>query len=268
MTEGKAMDEEKGGIFVKSKVTVVLMTMAMMVLGIQCAFAASAKPNVKILATGGTIAGSAASATATTGYKAGALGIDVLINAVPEVKNYANVTGEQICSIDSKDMTNDIWLKLSKRCNELLSRSDVNGIVITHGTDTLEETAYFLNLTVKSDKPVVITGAMRPATAISADGPMNLLNAVRVASNPKAAGHGVLVVLNDQINGARDVTKTNTTSVDTFKTPELGALGYMNDGVPEFYRDSTRVHTAKTEFNVMNLSELPYVKVIYGTANI
>lgn len=261
------MDEEKGGIFVKSKVTVILMTMAMMVLGIQCAFAASAKPNVKILATGGTIAGSAASATATTGYKAGALGIDVLINAVPEVKNYANVTGEQICSIDSKDMTNDIWLKLSKRCNELLSRSDVNGIVITHGTDTLEETAYFLNLTVKSDKPVVITGAMRPATAISADGPMNLLNAVRVASNPKAAGHGVLVVLNDQINGARDVTKTNTTSVDTFKTPELGALGYMNDGVPEFYRDSTRVHTAKTEFNVMNLSELPYVKVIYGTAN-
>ena len=119
------------------------MTLAMLLIGVQCAFAAQAKPNIKILATGGTIAGSAASDTATTGYKAGALGIDVLINAVPEVKNYANVSGEQICSIDSKDMTNDVWLKLAKRCNELLASKDIDGIVITHGTDTLEETAYF-----------------------------------------------------------------------------------------------------------------------------
>ena len=166
--------------------------------------------------------------------------------------------------VDSLDMQDENRQRVLAACQ----RAPEEYIVITHGTDTLEETAFFLNLTVKSDKPVVITGAMRPATAISADGPMNLLNAVRVAASPKAVGHGVLVVLNDQINGARDVTKTNTTSVDTFKTPELGALGYMNDGVPEFYRDSTRVHTAKTEFNIMNLSELPYVKVIYGTANI
>ena len=258
---------EKGRIFVKVRVSAILMTLAMLLVGVQCAFAAQAKPNVKILATGGTIAGSAASDTATTGYKAGALGIDVLINAVPEVKNYANVSGEQICSIDSKDMTNDVWLKLAKRCNELLASKDVDGIVITHGTDTLEETAYFLNLTVKSNKPVVITGAMRPATAISADGPMNLLNAVRVASDKKSAGRGVLVVLNDQINGARDVTKTNTTSVDTFKAPELGVFGYVNDGVPEFYRQSTRLNTSKSEFDVSKLNALPYVKVIYGTAN-
>ena len=253
----------------KKRVCIMIMTLALMVFGAQCAFAQSSgdKPNIRILATGGTIAGSAASDTATTGYKAGALGIDVLINAVPEIRNYANVSGEQICSIDSKDMSNDIWLKLSNRINELLSSSDVDGIVITHGTDTLEETAYFLNLTVKSDKPVVIVGAMRPATAISADGPMNLLNAVRLASSPKAVGQGVLVAMNDEINGARDVTKVNTTSVSTFQAPELGFLGYMNDGNPEFYRATTRRHTANTEFSVDGLTALPYVKVIYGHAD-
>ena len=125
-----------------------------------------AKPNVVILATGGTIAGSAASNTQMTGYKAGALGIDVLLQAVPEIHKVANVKGEQISNIGSESMNNKIWLKLAKRINELLAKPDVDGIVITHGTDTLEETAYFLNLVTKSDKPVVIIGAMRPATAI------------------------------------------------------------------------------------------------------
>ncbi|WP_425438920.1 type II asparaginase [Propionispira arboris] len=254
----------------KKSVGIILMALLVMVLGVQSGFAAETAnklPNIKILATGGTIAGSAASATATTGYKAGALGIDVLINAVPEVKQYANVSGEQICSIDSKDMTNEIWLTLAKRINVLLADDSVDGIVITHGTDTLEETAYFLNLTVKSNKPVVLVGSMRPATAISADGPMNLLNAVRVAANKAAVGKGVLVAMNDEINGARDVTKTNTTSVSTFKAPELGFLGYINDGKPEFYRESTRRHTADSEFTTKNLSQLPYVKVIYGHAD-
>ena len=228
---------------------------------------AQSKPNIVILATGGTIAGSADSASATTGYKAGALGIDALLNAVPQVKEYANVSGEQICSIDSKDMTDDIWLRLADRINELFARGDVDGIVITHGTDTLEETAYFLNLTVKSDKPVVLVGAMRPATAISADGPMNLLNAVRVAASPASVGKGVLVVLNDEINAAREVTKTNTITVSTFKSSELGLLGYVNAGVPEFYRTSTRRHTRNSEFNVSGLKSLPYVKIIYGHAN-
>lgn len=222
--------------------------------------------NVIILATGGTIAGSANSATATTGYKAGALGIDTLIDAVPEIKNYANVSGEQICNIDSKDMTDDIWIKLANRINELLA-GDVDGIVITHGTDTLEETAYFLNLTIHSNKPIILTGAMRPATAISADGSINLLNAVRVAASPQAVGKGVLVVFNDEIHSAREVAKTHTLNVTAFKSPELGLLGYVNAGTPEFYRTSTRRHTINSEFSAENLSTLPYVKIIYGHAN-
>lgn len=253
----------------KMKRPLVAMMLAAMMAGGQC-FASAAtgdKPDIKVLATGGTIAGSAASDTKTTGYKAGALGIDTLLNAVPETKNYAVLSGEQICSIDSKDMTDDIWLKLAKRCNTLLKDKNVDGIVITHGTDTLEETAYFLNLTVKSQKPVVITGAMRPATAISADGPMNLLNAVRIAADKKSAGRGVMVALNDQIDAARNVTKTNTTSVNTFQSPLAGSIGVVNDGVPEFYGQTTRLNTTASEFDVTNLDKLPYVKVIYGTAN-
>ena len=136
---------------------------------------------------------------------------------------------------------------------------------MTHGTDTLEETAYFLDLTVKSDKPVILTGAMRPATAISADGPMNLLNSVRLAADKKAGGNGVMVLLNDEIDNARDVTKSNTTSVDTFKSHN-GPLGFMNDGVPDFYNKPLRLHTTKTPFDVRNLTSLPKVYVIYGTA--
>ena len=223
------------------------------------------KPHLVILATGGTIAGSAADDTATTGYQAGALGIDVLVAAVPEVRDFAQITGEQLASLDSKDMSDEAWLKLSRRVNELLAKEDVDGIVITHGTDTLEETAYFLNLTVQSKKPVVLTGAMRPATAISADGPMNLLNAVRLAASPQAFDRGVLVCLNDQIDSARHVTKTHTTSLDTFKSP-LGPLGCMNDGHPTFYNRVDRRHAGDTEFEVRHLTELPYVKVIYGHA--
>ena len=234
--------------------------------GLACTAGASEKPNVVILATGGTIAGSAASDTATTGYKAGALELQVLIDAVPRIEGCAHIRGEQIASLDSKDMSDEVWLRLSRKVNELLAREDVDGIVITHGTDTLEETAYFLNLTVKSKKPVVITGAMRPATSISADGSMNLLNAVRLAATPAAADRGVLVCLNDQIDSARNVTKTHTTSVDTFKSP-LGPIGCMNDGIPSFYNSVERLHAGHTEFDVMDVTDLPYVKIIYGHAN-
>ena len=174
------------------------------------AFAADL-PSVKILATGGTIAGTAASSTQTTGYKAGDLGIQTLIEAVPAMKDYANVSGEQVVRISSNNMDTKTLLKLAKRVNELLADLKVDAVVITHGTDTLEETAYFLNLVTKSDKPVILVGAMRPATAISADGPMNLLEAVRVASTLKPRAR-VMIVMNDEINGARDVTKTNTTN--------------------------------------------------------
>ena len=198
------------------------------------ASAAGDLPHIVILATGGTIAGSAASNTQTTGYKAGALGVETLIAAVPEMQKVARVDGEQIANIGSENMTSDILLKLSKRVNELLSRSDVDGVVITHGTDTLDESPYFLNLTVKSNKPVVFTAAMRPATAISADGPMNLLDAVTVAADKQSVGRGVMVVLNDRIGSARFSTKTNATTLDTFKAPEEGYLGVIVGGKPYF----------------------------------
>ena len=223
--------------------------------------------NVTILATGGTIAGTGASSTATVGYQSATVPVQRLIDAVPELKKVANVKGEQVFQIASENMNNDYWLKLAKRVNELLAQNDVDGIVITHGTDTIEETAYFLNLVVKSRKPVVIVGAMRPSTAISADGPVNLYNAVTLAGSPEAAGKGVLVVLNDQINGARDVTKTNTANTDTFRSWELGFMGYMQDNAPHFYRVSTRKHTVDTEFDVSKLDSLPQVDIVYGYAN-
>lgn len=231
------------------------------------ASSAHALPKVKILATGGTIAGTAASATQTTGYQAGDLGIQVLINAVPQIKDYAEVSGEQLMNIGSQDMSDAGILKISKRCNELLADPNIAGIVITHGTDTLEETAFFLNMTVKSKKPVVIVGAMRPATAISADGPMNLLNAVKLAVDPNAVGKGVLVAMNDMINGARDVTKTNTVNVATFNAGELGALGFIAAGHNYFYKESSRPHTWQTEFDVTKLDSLPRVDIVYSHIN-
>jgi L-asparaginase len=224
-------------------------------------------PNVVVLATGGTIAGTGSSSTTVVGYTAATVGIESLLNAVPELKTVANVKGEQVFQIASENMNNDYWLRLAKRVNALLAQDDVDGIVITHGTDTIEETSYFLNLVVKSRKPVVIVGAMRPSTAISADGPINLYNAVILAGSDEAVGKGVLVALNDQINAAREVTKTNTSTADTFRTPELGFLGYMQGNKPYFYRQSTRRHTVDSEFDVSNLDVLPQVDIVYGYAN-
>jgi L-asparaginase len=224
-------------------------------------------PNVVILATGGTIAGSAASKTSTTGYKAGAIGVEVLIAAVPEITNIANVSGEQICNTGSSNINNEILLKLSKRINELLSSDKVDGIIVTHGTDTLEETAYFLNLTIKSDKPVVVVGAMRPATAMSADGPFNLYNAVLVAADQKSKGRGVFILLNDRIGSARYITKTNTTMLDTFKSVEQGYLGAIAGGKIYFWNEITKKHTFQTEFDIAGVDKLPRVDIIYGYQN-
>jgi L-asparaginase len=157
-----------------------------------------AKPHIVILATGGTIAGSAATGT-EAGYRSGQLGVDVLIGAVPQLAELAVVTGEQVANIGSQDMTDAIWLELARRVNQLAKRTDVDGIVITHGTDTIEETGYFLNLVAKTDKPVVMTAAMRPSTSLSADGPLNIFDAVAVAADPEARGRGVLIVVNDDI---------------------------------------------------------------------
>ena len=138
------------------------------------------------------------------------------------------------------------------------------GVVVTHGTNTLEETAYFLNLTVKHERPVVVVGSMRPASAISADGPLNLLNAVRTAASKEAVGKGALVVLNDEVNAARDVTKTNTYRVETFRSDELGLLGYVDADKVALYRTPMRRHTAQSEFDVRGLTRLPDVDILYS----
>jgi len=231
-----------------------------------CTNAFANKPNIVILATGGTIAGQAQSSVAAS-YTAAQLSIQSLLQAVPEIKNLANITGEQIAQVDSSNMTTAIWLKLTKRANELLSAPNVDGIVITHGTDTLEETAYFLNLTIKSTKPVVITGSMRPANGMSADGTLNLYNAVALAANPQANNKGVLVTLNDHIQGARDITKTNTTNVDTFRSVNSGNLGEIINGRATFYSEQLRKNTSHSEFDINKTSTLPKVYIIYGYAD-
>lgn len=241
-----------------------LLALAVIGFSVSSAFAKDKLPTVYILATGGTIAGSAASNTQVTGYAAGSLGVQTLIDAVPAITTFADVKGEQICNVGSPNVTTENWLTIAKRCNEVLKDKSVSGVVITHGTDTLEETAYFLHLTVHSEKPVIVIGAMRPATAISADGPMNLLNAVKLASSPKGVGKGVMVTMNDTIVSARDVIKTNTTNCDTFKAPEIGCLGYFTSGEPYFYSVSTKKSTAASEFDVSKLSALPKVEIVYS----
>ena len=231
------------------------------------AFAADL-PSVKILATGGTIAGTAASSTQTTGYKAGDLGIQTLIEAVPAMKDYANVSGEQVVKISSNNMDTKTLLKLAKRVNELLADPKVDAVVITHGTDTLEETAYFLNLTAKCNKPIVLVGAMRPSNALSADGPANLYNAVAVAGDPSAAGKGVMVVMNDRVLGARDVTKTNTTGVETFQSPNAGQLATIHNGKVLWDATPVTKHTTQTQFKVDGLDKLPKVGVVYQHAGV
>ncbi|MGJ8518316.1 type II asparaginase [Carnimonas bestiolae] len=225
---------------------------------------AGSKPHVVILATGGTIAGEAPDNTQTTGYKAGALGVEALINAVPEAKKYADISGEQVANIGSENMTSDVTLRLSRRVNQLLARDDVNGVVITHGTDTLDETPYLLNLTVKSNKPVVFTAAMRPSTAISADGPMNLLEAVQIAASPSSRDRGVLMVMNDRIGSARFTRKTNTTALDTFKAPEQGYLGQIAGGRIYWENRIEKKHTKNSVFDDRNLKVLPQVVIIQG----
>ena len=187
------------------------------------------------------------------------------MSGVPEIKKVARVKVEQIANISSTDITIAHWITLANRINTIFGDDpDVKGVVVTHGTNTLEETAYFLNLTVKHDRPVIMVGAMRPATAISADGPLNLLNAIRTAVSPEARGKGVLVVMNDEINGARDVSKTNTYRVETFRAGELGLLGYVDGDTVSFYRSSTKRHTDHSEFDVRSLKELPKVDILYS----
>lgn len=223
-------------------------------------------PNVVILATGGTIAGAASTSTQAS-YTSGAVTIDAMLAAVPGIRDLANIRGEQIANVGSQDMTLAIMLTLAKRINVLLAQRDVNGIVVTHGTDTMEETAYFLNLVVKSDKPVVLVGSMRPSTALSADGPLNLFNAVGVAADPNAAGRGVLVVMNDWIHAAHSLTKTSTTAVQTFMSPLRGLVGVCTYGKNDFFNSPPWKHTTASEFDITNVTQLPRVDIIYAYAD-
>ena len=231
------------------------------------ALASAQKPNIHILATGGTIAGTGASATATN-YTAGQVAIGTLLDAVPQLKEIAHVTGEQVVRIGSQDMNDEVWLTLANRINELLNQPETDGIVITHGTDTMEETAYFLNLTVKSEKPVVLVGAMRPSTALSADGPLNLYNAVVTASDKQSTGKGVLVVMNGSILGAESVSKMHTTGVETFQAPNAGALGYVLNSQVVYNQAPLKKHTTESVFDVSGLKKLPKVGIVYSYSNI
>jgi L-asparaginase len=224
------------------------------------------KPHIAILATGGTIAGAAATGT-QSGYTSGAVTIDAMLTAVPGIDKLATVKGEQISNVGSQDISFEILLKLAKRINELARDGKVDGFVITHGTDTMEESAYFLNLTVKTDKPVVMVGSMRPSTAVSADGPLNLYNAVAVAADPNAKGRGVLVVMNDQIHAAHSLTKTSTTAVETFMSPVRGVVGLTSYGKNEFFQTPTWKNTTRSEFDVSKVNELPRVDVIFADAD-
>lgn len=217
-------------------------------------------PKVVILATGGTIAGSAETET-TAGYQSGQVGVDVLLAAVPDLATLADCTGEQIANVGSQNMNDEVWLALAKRINEL-AKTDIDGIVVTHGTDTMEETSYFLNLVCITDKPVVLTGSMRPATAMSADGPLNIYNAVAVAANPDAAGRGVMVVVNDEIHGGRDIIKSNTTEVSTFVSDDQGLIGNVRYGDIIFFRSCYTKHTKDSEFSLDGVESMPRVDII------
>lgn len=217
---------------------------------------------VVILATGGTIAGSGEIGK-ETGYKSGELSVETLVKSVPGIVDIANIEAIQICNVNSDDITGEIWIKLANTINELANDDKVIGFVITHGTDTLEETAYFLDLTVKTDKPVVITGSMRPATSISADGPMNLYQSVCVAASDEAVGKGVMAVFSDKIYSARSVRKASTYNVMAINAGETGSMGIVRNNQVFFYEESVKLHTTASEFDVRGVSELPDVNIVY-----
>ncbi len=229
-----------------------------------CATNANAK-NIVILATGGTISGAGSSSTGAQ-YTPGKIDIDQVVKTIPGITKLAGIKAEQIMQVASQDMTSATWLEISKKVNEMLAMPAVEGVVITHGTDTIEETAYFLNLTIKSKKPVVIVGSMRPGTSLSADGPLNLYNAVALASSDAAFDKGVLVMFNDEIFAARDVAKTHATNVAAFKSNNSGAMGFVHYGKPEIYYSSLRKHTYNTEFNIKKTTSLPKVDIVYAYA--
>lgn len=230
------------------------------------------RPLVHVIGTGGSISSIGQSRTDFLDYGYGDrhFTIEEMLARVPEVNGLAEVRAEQFMNAYGGEVSPDRWAALARRINTIFSDAPgTSGVAITHGTSTLEETAYFLNLTVKSSKPVVVTGAMRPMTAMSNDAEVNLLDAVRIAANPEASGRGVLVVLNNQIQAAREVTKTSTSRLDTFKSADLGFLGYADsDGRVVFYRATTKRHTEAAEFDIADVKDLPRVDIAYAYSGV
>ena len=222
---------------------------------------AAGLPNIAVLATGGTIAGAGNSATGSS-YTAGKVSVNHLVAAVPQLAEIANIVPKQVVQIGSQDMTDDVWRKLNKTINADCSKYD--GFVITHGTDTMEETGYFLNLTLRCKKPVVLVGAMLPSTGLGADGPRNLYNAVLVASTKATAEQGVVVAMNNIVVGARDVLKSNTVQPDTFIAGNFGKVGTIFNNKVTYESKPLRKHTYQTPFKVDNLTKLPKVGIVYN----
>jgi L-asparaginase len=226
--------------------------------------AASNPPHILVLATGGTIAGQA-DPRASGAYKSGQITGEQLIQSVPGLDKLARLSAEQISSIGSQDMNDKVWFALAHRIQQAFDKKEADGVVVTHGTDTLEETAFFLDNVLKGDKPVVIVGSMRPATAISADGPANLYEAVQVAADPRSRGRGVMAVLDDKIEGARSVTKTNTTSIETFNSPNAGPIGYVDAaGGIRFMAQASGLK--RTTYELPTNEQLPRVEIVYSHA--
>lgn len=235
--------------------------------------AAAAQPaqqgarNVVVLATGGTIAGAGASAMNSATYSAAKVPVDKLLAGLPELSKVANVRGEQVFQIASESFTNDNLLVLARRVSALVKQADVDGVVITHGTDTLAETAYFLSLTVHTNKPIVVVGSMRPGTALSADGALNLVNAVSVAAAKDAEGKGVVVTMNDEIQSGRDVNKDVNIKTGAFQS-QWGPLGMVVEGKNYWFRAPVKRHTMQSEFNIDTITNLPSVEIVYGYGNV
>ena len=223
----------------------------------------AALPNVTILATGGTIAGAGASAINSATYAAAKVGVDKLIAGLPELAKVANVKGEQVFQVASESLTDDNLLTLAKRVSALAKQPDVDGIVITHGTDTVEETAYFLTLTVHTDKPIVMVASMRPGTALSADGALNLYDAVSVAASKDARSKGVLLTMNDSIESGRDVSKNFNIKPSAFVS-QWGSLGMVVEGRNYWFRAPVKRHTMNSEFDIDTITALPPVEIAMG----
>ena len=226
-----------------------------------------ALPHVVVLATGGTIAGAGASAASSASYQAAKVPVDQLLIGLPELGKVARVSGEQVFQIASESFTNQQLLTLARRVQALVRQPDVQGIVITHGTDTLEETGFFLNLVVQTDKPIVLVGSMRPGTSLSADGALNLLGAVTVAASPDAVGKGVLVSMHDEIHTARDVAKLVNIKTSAFGSP-WGPLGMVVEGKTYWFRAPVKRRTSSSEFSIDRIQTLPAVDIVYSYGNV